>query len=1204
MEDSRQCIPLVWICNGQADCPMGSDEQNCCESYNMRDCTTFNNISFCAPESLLCKENTCMQYEKTICEAGIFMCSVDEFMCHLNEMCISLQSVCDGTPQCPENEDELFCHGRFLCGNLANNKMQNSLQYVIDTMFYFPEGNVSNTRQNCVFVPGVASQFTSVSEPHCLLESHELQCSTLDCVLSTIINHHMFWIDSLYINGFMKRENQTIFIPHKTSARPRKISIICLDSCVLNNSFTIFAMTFQRSLVIELESLWFHNCTLSVGNVHLLFKKIYFVDSLLTEHEPARGDLGQLELHFSNIKFNCKSGISSCGLTFKNVFTLSIFLLRSKLTNIVTLLNVPNLFFDIGETTFVGGQVMLENTKLSFLSLQNILFTEPSPISQKFITLKITGYRIDVTFTNCVFENTGGLELVQKDSEVLDSWIKFDIQNCTFYQCVKFESGGALSLTFIPPHTSLSKSLNFIKITNSTFMQNGALKFGKFVSQGGALHISSQKIANTCFWIQVEIVGSKFINNKATDGGGALFTSGECVNLKIINSVFEITDIEFDSTPGAFIIAHSQVSIISSILSRVFKGQSSSLVELEMLSQMTNIRDFDILLQCPEWYKASLKTKFVQFQVRKLLLACKPCPVSFYVSTEGHFLISLVSNESDVYVEDSTTKAIHFNCLPCPAGAHCPGNDLTASPNFWGLRSDSEIAMYPCPVEYCCAECTSYNQCSGHRTGMLCGSCEQDYSLSLLSSECIHKSSCNDHWLWPMAVLVMFLYVCWYTFKDDVLTIPARWSNIIQKVCSRKACKPEQNNIDKGYFGIVTNFVQVKALWVIPKPNNNTRVVYRIFHQIESYIQLVLNFELNNISHDSCDMQDITATRKTMLHFVFFFGVYFSWNLAFLCVLMLEWCAKVFYHKTCRFENTKIKLISGLIEILKYTYLGLTSIVFYSLVCMSVAGNWVWFYDGSVKCYSKWQVAMIIFGLTYVLPYPLLIGLGMKMIIKKRISIYHFFVACCFPLPFVVCWLFVDTKQQTYFKQQNENQTSHQTSSKMEKAICDGIRGGFRESKHGTQYWESVLMFRRLFTSVTILVPNPSTQLSLCFTLCVLSLLHHAYRNPFVHSTSNKAETLSLSLLCGIAAINFNKASYLYTNINPNSLQANLMRNLELFEAMSVLVLIAFIVAHEMGSRLQKFLHKSNLKQVQVLKVSAGAQAHTRFVTPTHRATC
>ena len=1044
---------------------------------------------------------------------------------------------------------------------------------------------MNNSRFNCIFLQTITGH-NKTENPQCFVTPEALKCSTLDCVLITLMTNEMLQIDLIYVSGIINFKNETIFIPSSVSAVPRNISIVCLDSCVVNSNETIFTKSFQRNFVLQLDGILFLNSTLSLGNMNMVFNHVTFVDSSLMDHASEAGDLGQIELHLLHTSFHCASGQTICGISMTKVFTASISVMGSELINFASVLSVPNLFCNFNHVSCIGCWVLLDNAVLSFVILRNSYFAGTNTSLQDDSTLQVFGYKVNVELTNCSFDNTAGFELIQKDSGLFDSWVQIHVQNCAFKQCSKLGSGGAISLTYVPPRDCPSKLSHFLKIMNSTFTQNEAVRIGQSVSQGGALSVINEKKGGTCCVLHLTIECSSFINNKATDGGGALFISGDCLLLTVSNSTFEVTDNAFDSPQGVFIISNSGVSLVSSSFSRFVKHQSPALIELEMLSEMDTIGDLDITLQCPAWHKVTLETKFVQHQARKIKAVCASCSASFYVPTDGHFTISLTSNQSSVHVTSGTRKADELNCTPCPAGAHCPGNDLIASPNFWGLRSESGIEMYQCPAEYCCAvNCTHFNQCLGHRTGVLCGSCELDHSLSLLSSECIHKSSCNDHWLWPVVILAMVLYMLWFTFKDDIFAIAGRVFKLLQKLCTKSGESQENNNIDKGYFGIVTYFVQVKAVLMLSKPEDITRALDKLFLEIESHIELVLNFELTYFSSNRCAVEHVTATRKTFFQFCFLFGVYLSWNLFFILIFLFEHFSAALNWKTAKFVGIKLKLISGFIEIMKYTYLGLTSIVFYSLVCISVGGTRVWLYDGSVLCYSKWQIAMMAFGLTYVLPYPLLFGSGMKLIVQKRISRQSFFLACCFPFPLLLYWQFVISKRKV-----DNYLTSHQALAGLELTICDGIRGGFRESEEGTQYWESVLMFRRLFISMTILISSPTIRLSVSFALCFVCVLHHAYRSPFVHIASNRAETFSLSLLCGIAAINLYKASFVYTDFNADSPQVEVMRNLQLFETMCVVLLIVFIVLCEAAGRVGKCVQTATEMKTQVIHVSPAFQ--------------
>ncbi len=669
-----------------------------------------------------------------------------------------------------------------------------------------------------------------------------MECTTLDCVLTTVIHNNIFWIDTIYISGIIKIENEDIFIPHKISIAQRNLSIICLESYVLSSNLRIFARTFLRKFVLQLEGILFHNCTLSINNVHVVLSNVHFVDSLLTDDELARGDLGQVELHVSQVTFESQRERTASGLILDKLFTVSLFVLRSEFSQIATTISVPNLFLDISEISCVCCNIVLDNAMFSFIRFENMYLSPFCPSLPDVSMVRIVGFKLNAYFMNCVFENTTGLQISTKETGFFDSFIKITVQNSSFKKCMKFGGGGAISVSYFPHKLGLTRLSNFVKIINSTFSQNEVERIGLTVSQGGALHISSQATAGTCNLLSVEIDGSTFVNNKATDGGGALFISGECLALRVSNSFFEVTQYTFDSSQGVFIIAYSEVSILFSTFSKQFKDQSSSLVDLEMHSLMTNIRDLDITLQCPEWYNVALETKFVQHQARKTSIRCTACPASFYVPTDGNFLVALMPNQSIISAMAKTTKAEGLYCLPCPIGAQCPGNDLTASPNFWGSMSETKVQMFQCPTGYCCENnCTSYNQCLGHRTDVLCGSCEENYSLALLSTECLHESTCHDYWLWPIMILAVVLYLLWYTFKDNIFAVISWFTSIVHKCSSTHS---DQKTIDKGYFGIVTYFVQIKAVLALSKPEGTTRTFAKILLETESYIQLVLNFEL------------------------------------------------------------------------------------------------------------------------------------------------------------------------------------------------------------------------------------------------------------------------------------------------------------------------------------------------------------------------
>ncbi len=383
---------------------------------------------------------------------------------------------------------------------------------------------MNNSSSHCIVLPIITGEHLIDGKPECLVQPDTVECTTLDCVLTTVIEKDMHWIDTIYVNGVIKIENE-MFIQHETSPVKRNICIACLESCKINSYLAISALTFRSSFVLKFEGISFQNCTFFINNIHLVLNNVYFIDSILTDHEPGRLDLGQVRVHLSHIKFESQNGTTTSGLIFQKLFTASLFVRTSELTKVVIVLSIPNLFLDCNEMLCFECHIDLKNTMFSFIVFENMYFGQSTYSQLDFSVVKITGHKMNAEFTNCMVENTTGLEIMANDYGLFDSWINVRVQNCSFKKCVKSGKGGALSVNYFPSHTSFTNNDNFVKIINSTFSENKAVRFGQSICQGGAIQVSSQATGGSCSVLSVDIEGSNFINNKATDGGGALFTS-------------------------------------------------------------------------------------------------------------------------------------------------------------------------------------------------------------------------------------------------------------------------------------------------------------------------------------------------------------------------------------------------------------------------------------------------------------------------------------------------------------------------------------------------------------------------------------------------------------------------------------------------------------------------------------------------------
>ncbi len=1042
---------------------------------------------------------------------------------------------------------------------------------------------------------GASGTNYSTQDSECFLQPEEIPCSTLDFILTNILKE-IFWISTIYMDNYRNtRDNQKIFepeiinLPDTNANAHRVIKIICSNPCHIENDFTIVTEAFQETFLIHIQNITFSNSKLSLWNVHVMFTNVQFVNSVITDWQPTKGSFGHLVLYF--VKTTMENQIvenkGRFGLLLNKSFGAAVSFTECNLTCASIVFKVSHLIFKSNDSSFQSSSIILSVPFISFVTFENVVFTSEIESFTSVSQLNIASNQLNLTFRQCIVNNSnGGINITKQDSGLLNSWMQISFQNCTFHNNSRLGSGAAVEINFFVPEKSVVAGVNFVEFNNSLFVGNRAQRLAQALSEGGAIRIRSSTTHDYCHMLQVHVENSIFTDNHAADGGGALYVSGNCLRTTISNCSFQVRNTTFDSPKGVFIWSSSSISIDSSIFTHNLKLLSPSLLELEMQSDTAEIMKLNLNVHCHKWFRLELEKKFIDQQAKQIKMTCESCPTQFYIPSDGQFNVSLLPNKSDVFVMGKIKDTKNLSCTPCPAGTNCPGNDLTAQPNFWGSHTDHVTTMYQCPTDYCCTtNCDKIDQCSGHRTGVLCGSCAEHHSLSVLFSECVAVGTCKDHWVWPIIVLAATLYMAWYTFKNVIFGILSSFAKKLCKKCV-SASDDADEEIDKGYFGIITYFIQVKTVMDLSISLDHTRSIHKVFAQIESYIKLGLNFELRFISNDACALMGLTATDKAMFRLLFLFGVFGTWSLFYIPLSLIKRLMAKRNRNSHKLETFRFKLISGLVEIIKYTYLGFTSVVFYSLTCTSVAGNFVWFHDGSVQCYSIWQISMAIFCLLYIIPYPLLIYLGMRLLKNKKVSHFSFFLATLFPFPVVLYWSMLSCNNDT----QGESEEEHKASS--EKAIYDGFKGGFRKSPSGTQYWEAVLMLRRLAISATILIPNALIQLSVCSALCIAFLFHHAYVRPFRHSMSNLAEGLSLSLLCGVASVNLIKASFLYAEFSPQGPQVEILRNLKLMELMGIVILIVLTICFEAGYSLAKRLKKASVKPSDVSSHQLFSDAH------------
>ena len=246
--------------------------------------------------------------------------------------------------------------------------------------------------------------------------------------------------------------------------------------------------------------------------------------------------------------------------------------------------------------------------------------------------------------------------------------------------------------------------------------------------------------------------------------------------------------------------------------------------------------------------------------------------------------------------------------------------------DFWaGYDSVSEgLILHPhCPFDYCTSDRkyiqvnASDSQCNYNRTGLLCGQCNENFSLALGSSHCLQCSHFSLSLLAAFAVagvaLVLFLLVLRLNVSSGTINGLIFYANIL---------------------AVNTAFFQPRSTSILT-----------IFI---SWINLDLGIE-------TCFYNGMDAYVKAWLQFVFPFYV---WVLVGIIILASHYSSKV-----SRILGSNPIAVLATLFLLSYAKLLRTIIAAFSYTLVEYPNNShtaVWLYDGSIRYLSNEHIPLFI----------------------------------------------------------------------------------------------------------------------------------------------------------------------------------------------------------------------------------------------------
>ena len=781
------------------------------------------------------------------------------------------------------------------------------------------------------------------------------------------------------------------------------------------------------------------------------------------------------------------------------------------------------------------------------------------------------------------------------------------------------QDGGALLFTTGQPHSKIQLYIVQCKWENNTSSTHGgALAFHCFessiihivrsyflnnraagvTSQGGACYFQIQNIGMSSQKGKIQIDECIFDNNVATEGGSSVFQTSQlvfdieleiqdttfvCCNDMAADFIYIVIFSKLKNTQFLYMYQKDEIFmtgvslkakgpyLLDNLLLSCYKTDVILSINSVMISKNNNVQ---------------LSQNYSNDPLSSLSAYCGKCDAKPFAAGDGS--LHIYSQE----YKESATNTLHLfqhyfllssPCQPCPFGGHCSSGKIKALPNYWGHQhEDGQLMSFlPCPPQYCCngidVPCDSFDTCAPHRVGLLCGKCEKDFTQSLMSTACIADEMCDDWWVWLVGFLLAFSYLMWYMFGSNIITICKK---IVPKykICSTKYPNyvednsSEKYNAENAFFDILIYFSNVKSLLEVQVQFQNSERPAVPLNNIDKYFMRYLDVDLQQILHkDVCPLPGLDITMKTLSRPLFTVLVFLVWCLLFSTTKLL---LHVLVHKTdiCKFlKKFKCKLLEGYVETAKYSYSGFAGATFILLTCINIRDKSYWKYNGEVQCYSTLQVCVILFAALYTVPFVLISPIAGKLLRAGAVSHVQVMFACIFPLPLVAYWGFQYLLLPRVCKQQCEgkqtqtpkaaanNATAHTDISEEAQVLLDTYQCAFKEKY---SYWEGVIEIRKLLFCSFYLIHNNVNRLILCMMFCVLVLVHHNYTQPFAHVNSNRAETLSLSLLCVACVTNGIKSffSQLGLSAEPDTPTEKLLVLLNRLDRIFTIVLVLFII--------------------------------------------
>ena len=326
-----------------------------------------------------------------------------------------------------------------------------------------------------------------------------------------------------------------------------------------------------------------------------------------------------------------------------------------------------------------------------------------------------------------------------------------------------------------------------------------------------------------------------------------------------------------------------------------------------------------------------------------------------------------------------------------------------------------------------------------------------------------------------------------------------------------------------------------------------------------------------------CPFEGLTPVSKNILVRSFAIYVIVLLILVNLCNNFYNFMAERLcsYRALSHETSFRVRMRVTTIQILLLAYSTITYMIMNLVNCVPINGELVLYMDGTIKCFTWWQVAALLLTIFWLVPFPFALVFGINQLGLNRLTYNQFIASLTFPVCFL-CWLaFKGCLRETNksleiprTRSATQMLPSHESEEFSIEEILRRFEAPFKGERTdngrmcsiliGSQpgFWQGMMILRRLIIIMLFtFVNSPVTRLYCIFLACLLFLMHHLTYLPYKNGMVNLFETFSSATLVVFCSINLFFAYSYVSNVPPESADERISL---IFDWIEVIILVIF----------------------------------------------